>query len=48
MVLGTPWMHALVPGSKLVAVEGGDHGFKSEPAHLRAILLELRDAANSV
>ena len=45
MVLGSPWMQSIVPGSKLRRVEGGNHGFKSDPAHLKAILLELRDQA---
>lgn len=43
MVVGSPWMQTLVPGSKLQWVQGGDHGFKSEPQHLSAILVELRD-----
>ena len=43
--LGAPWMQSLVTGSKLVCVEGGNHGFKSDPTHLRVILLELRDQA---
>jgi hypothetical protein len=46
MVLGSPWMQSMVPGSKLRRVEGGNHGFKSEPEHLRAILVELRDMAS--
>ena len=43
IVLGAPWMQALVPGSRLRVVKDGTHGFKSDPDHLRAILEELRD-----
>ncbi|KAL1521956.1 hypothetical protein AB1Y20_021602 [Prymnesium parvum] len=45
MVYGNPWMQSLVRGSKLRRVKGGDHSFKSDPAHLSAILIELRDQA---
>jgi hypothetical protein len=47
MVLGSPWMQTLVPGSRVRVVEGGNHGFKSDPAHLRSILIELRDQAHA-
>jgi len=47
MKFGSPWMQSLVPGSQLRAVAGGDHGFKSDPDHLRSILQELRDQARA-
>ena len=40
---GAPFIQSLVPGSKLVVVPGGSHGFKSEPHHLGSILRELRE-----
>ena len=46
MRVGSPWMASLVPGSRLIEVEG-NHGFKSDPQHLAAILTELRDQALS-
>lgn len=42
IIAGTPFMHTLVPGSKMNVVPGGDHGFKRHPEHLSAILQELR------
>ena len=45
MVVGTPWMQTLVPGSQLRVVPDGKHSFKSEPKHYSAILVELRDQA---
>jgi pimeloyl-ACP methyl ester carboxylesterase len=45
MIMGSPWMASLVPGSQLRVVEGGKHSFKSDPVHLSAILVELRDQA---
>lgn len=39
---GAPFLHSLVPGSQMRVVAGGDHGFKSKPEHLAAILMELR------
>ena len=45
MRLGTPWMASLVDGARVIKVEGGNHGFKSEPVHLSNILSALRDAA---
>ena len=45
MILGSPWMQTLVPGSQLRVVPNGKHSFKKEARHLKAILLELRDAA---
>ena len=47
MVLGSPWMATLVPGSQVRAVQDGKHSFKSDPKHLTAILVELRDQARS-
>lgn len=41
MTKGAPWMQSVVPGSRLEVVQGGNHGFKSEPRHLKAILEEL-------
>ena len=45
MIVGSPWMQSLVPGSQLKVVQGGRHSFKSDPEHLTAILIELRDQA---
>lgn len=45
MRLGTPWMRTLVPGAPKLVEVAGNHGFKSEPQHLAAILSELRDQA---
>lgn len=39
--VGAPFLQQLIPGSQLRVVEGGDHGFKSDPKHLAAILREL-------
>lgn len=44
---GAPWMQSLVKGSRLVVVPGGDHGFKSKPEHLKAILDDLVRAARA-
>ena len=38
-------MQSLTPGSAMRVVPGGDHGFKSAPQHLKAILEELVSAA---
>merc|ERR1719188_2467157 len=40
--VGAPFIQQLVPGSQLRVVQGGNHGFKSEPEHLAAILNELK------
>ena len=45
ILLGAPWMQTLVPGSGLHIVPGGNHGFKSQPEHMGAILSQLRDQA---
>ena len=47
MVLGSPWMATLVPGSQCRAVQDGKHSFKADPKHLSAILVELRDQVRS-
>jgi len=47
MKIGAPWMQSMVPGSIVEVVPGGDHGFKSKPEHLKAILERLRDQAMS-
>jgi len=44
---GAPWMKERVEGSQLVVVPGGDHGFKSNPEHLKAILSSLREQAKA-
>merc|ERR1712048_1349367 len=43
IVIGAPFLQQLIPGSKLKVVQGGNHGFKSDPKHLAAILNELRE-----
>lgn len=46
MIVGSPFMQSLVPGSQLRPVQGATHRtVKAEPTNLRAILLELRDQA---
>jgi len=40
--IGAPFLCHLITGSKMRVVEGGDHGFKSKPEHLTAILSELK------
>jgi len=40
--LGAPFLQSLVQGSQLREVAGGNHGFKSDPKHLAAILSELK------
>lgn len=40
--IGAPFLNQLVTGSQLRVVPGGNHGFKSKPEHLAAILNELK------
>eukprot|EP00928_Gymnodinium_smaydae_P026087 TRINITY_DN20587_c0_g1_i1.p1 TRINITY_DN20587_c0_g1~~TRINITY_DN20587_c0_g1_i1.p1 ORF type:complete len:371 (+),score=29.21 TRINITY_DN20587_c0_g1_i1:51-1115(+) len=42
IAIGAPFLQQLIPGSQLRVVPGGDHGFKSQPEHLKAILDELK------
>jgi len=42
IIIGAPFLQQLVSGAQLRVVPGGDHGFKSRPEHLAAILNELR------
>lgn len=41
IVEGAPFIQRCVPGSQLHVVDGGDHGFKSQPEHLASIMREL-------
>lgn len=47
MIHGAPFMHSLVPGSRLRIVSGGTHGFKSDPFHLANILSELESVSSA-
>lgn len=42
ILIGAIFLQKLVPGSQLRIVPGGNHGFKSKPEHLAAILGELK------
>jgi len=40
--IGADFLQQLIPGSIVHVVQGGDHGFKSNPVHLAKILQELK------